>query len=136
MTERRGCCRTGDGRRAMEEAKDTGMALVLILLLLGQILHENKFILAAIVALILDMTWPQIYRRPSIAWMGLSRIAGASVTKILLAGTFFLIVLPVGLIRRLLGKDAMKLNQWKKGTRSVFRERNHLFQADELERPF
>ncbi len=46
------------------------------------------------------------------------------------------LVLPVGLVRRLLGKDSMRIKSWKKGKESVFRVRDHRFSAKDLEHPY
>jgi hypothetical protein len=46
------------------------------------------------------------------------------------------IATPIGLIRHLVGADPMKRKQWKKGSASVFVERDHLFEAKDLERPY
>jgi len=119
-----------------DKAKDTGMAAVLIFLLLGHILDKEILFSAAMVALIANMVWPGIYHYPAKAWFGLSHFLGTIVSKLLLGAVFFLIVVPVGLVRRAMGKDAMQLRNWKKAGRSVFRERNHLFRAEDLEKPF
>ena len=43
-----------------EQGKDTGMAMVLLLLLLSAILKQPGFLTAAIVALVVDMTFPSV----------------------------------------------------------------------------
>ena len=66
----------------------------------------------------------------------MTRLIGLVVSKILLSVIFFFVVTPMGLIRRMLGKDSLQLNEWKKGDGSVMKERNHTFQAQDLEKPF
>jgi hypothetical protein len=47
-----------------------------------------------------------------------------------------LIVLPVALIRKAMGKDSLLIKKWKKGTESVFKTRDHLFQATDIDKPY
>jgi len=58
------------------------------------------------------------------------------VSKILLSILFFLVVLPIGLLRKIMGKDSMQMKSWKKSSESVFRQRNHQFSAKDLETPY
>ncbi len=58
------------------------------------------------------------------------------ISKILLTVLFIAMVLPVGLIRRAMGKDVMQIKRWKKDRDSVFRIRNHDFSAQDLEHPY
>jgi len=44
-----------------------------------------------------------------IAWMALAKVLSIIMTHVLLISTFFLVIAPVGLIMRLLGKDLLKL---------------------------
>jgi hypothetical protein len=86
--------------------------------------------------LLIAMTYPPIFRPFALCWFALSTLLGAVVSRIILALFFFVLVLPVGVTRRLFGKDAMRLNCWKKGAESVFRVRNHKFVAKDLEPPY
>ncbi|MBU0485634.1 MAG: hypothetical protein KKB30_14100 [Proteobacteria bacterium] len=120
----------------MDRSKDTGLALVLILLLTTLVTANNLYLVCSIIVLVLVMTLPVIFSPLSGPWFGLSHVLGLVVSKIVLAGVFFLVVTPVGLARRLAGKDAMGLKNWKAGRGSVFIERNHLFISDDLDKPF
>ena len=119
-----------------QQAKDTGMAIVLILLLITVIRQDPVTLKLAIIALILAMTVPLIYKYPALIWRGLSQLLGTIVSKILLTLIFFTFVVPVGFIRRLLGFDSLKLGKFKKGTDSVMHVREITFSKDDIERPF
>jgi len=119
-----------------DQAKDTGMAMVLILLLVGLFLKKIIFFKLALPILIINMIFPKIYVPLARLWLGLSNLIGTIVSRILLSIIFFLIVTPIGLIRRLLGKDTLKLKEFKKGNASVMQTRNITFAKGELERPF
>ena len=115
-----------------DQAKDTGMAMVLILLLLGVLLQNYVFVKFGILCLITAMTIPSLYKYVAIFWLGLSHFIGTFTSKILLSVIFYLIVTPVGLIRRLLGYDTLKLRQFKARTESVMVLRNHTFKKEDI----
>lgn len=119
-----------------EKCKDAGLALVLICLISFQIWKLQILMLLAIVFLVIAMTYPPIFKPFARLWFALSIALGTVVSKIILTILFFLLVLPVGLLRRALGKDSMNLKGWKKGQESVFRKREHLFSAEDMDRPY
>ena len=120
----------------VEKCKDSGLALVLICLICYQVWKLPILILLAIIFLIVAMTYPPIYKPFAIFWFALSTALGTVVSKVILTVLFFALVLPVGLLRRALGKDAMRIKSWKKGNESVFRLRDHRFEAKDLKNPY
>ena len=119
-----------------EQAKDTGMAMVLICLLLGYFGKFPKFLPVSLVLLFITMAWPKAFKPLAGLWFGLSHVMGLVVSKIILSLAFFLIVTPIGLIRRLMGADSLQLKKWKKGTESVFVERQGSVQDKDLLNPY
>jgi hypothetical protein len=113
----------------VEKCKDSGLALVLMSLICYQVWKMEILILLAIIFLVIAMTYPLIFKPFAIFWFTLSTALGTVVSKIILSGLFFVIVMPIGLFRRALGKDAMQIKSWKKGNDSVFRERKQRFAA-------
>jgi len=45
-------------------------------------------------------------------------------------------VLPIGVFRKILGKDSLQLNNFKKDSTSVFKSRTYTFFSEDLEKPF
>jgi hypothetical protein len=119
-----------------DQSRDTGMAMVLLLLLVDIRGKHGHVLFAALALQVLNMTVPQIYRPIAVLWLGLSDLLGGVVSKILLSIVFFVIVVPIGVLRRLAGKDSLKLRAFKAGKDSVMVERNHTFIGRDLERPF
>jgi hypothetical protein len=119
-----------------DRAKDSGMALVLILLIAGFWSGDFLYFKLAAAGLLLDMIFPMVYYPFAVIWFGLSRLLGAIMSKLLLVVIYALIVMPVALFRRLLGKDPFRLKDFKSGSASVFQTRDHLYQVEDLERPF
>ena len=121
---------------SVENCKDAGLALVLISLICYQVWKMEILILSAIIFLVVAMTYPPIFKPFARFWFALSTALGTVVSKIILTVLFFVIVMPIGLLRRVLGKDAMQIKDWKKGKESVFRLRDHRFTAKDLEHPY
>jgi len=119
-----------------DQAKDTGMAFVLICLLLTFFLDDLLYAKIAIALLVVDMIVPNFFKYPAFLWLGLSHMIGSVVSKILLSVIFFVIVTPVGLIRRLFGFDSLKIRKFGKDDRSVMIKRDKVFTREDLERPY
>ncbi len=119
-----------------DQAKDTGLALILILLIIEYVRYRHVLILAAGAVLVLTMTQPAVFRPLARIWFGLSHFLGTIVSKIILSIVFFLIVTPVGLMRKVFGADPMKSRLWKKGNDSVLVERNHSYTKADIEKPY
>jgi hypothetical protein len=119
-----------------DQSRDTGMAMVLLLLIVFIARKREGYLFAAMALHVINMTVPQIYRPIAVVWLGLSDLLGAVVSKILLSIVFFVIVTPIGLLRRLAGKDSLKLRAFKKSKDSVMLGRNHTFIGRDLEKPY
>jgi hypothetical protein len=120
----------------VNRARDTGMALVLILLLLELFLGGLIYLKIALLVLVVNMIVPQIFIPLAYMWFGLAHILGTFASKILLFVVYALFVLPIGLIRKAMGKDVMLIKKWKQNQESVFKTRNHLYTASDIEKPY
>lgn len=119
-----------------DKSRDTGMAIVLLLLLVAASRRREGYLIAAMVLHVLNMIWPQVYKPFAVLWFGLSDLMGAVVSKIMLSIVFFGVLTPIGMLRRLLGKDSLKLREFKQGKGSVMLERNHTFTGSDLQSPY
>jgi len=119
-----------------KQASDTGMAIVLILLLVGLFTQNDFYYKIAIPVLIVNMTFPLFYYPFAVIWLGFSQLLGTVVSKIILVIVYFIMVIPVGIFRRLLGKDSLQLSQFKKSNKSVMKIRNYNFKSTDLEVPY
>lgn len=121
----------------VDQAKDSGLALVLILLLISY--FSENFRIAGTISipvLILTMTFPVVFKLFAVFWLSLSGILGNIMSKVLMTIIFILIVTPIGLIRRMSGKDPMQKKKWKKESASVFTKREHVYSADDMNKPY
>lgn len=124
------------GDASPTQAKDTGMALVLVLLLFWLARRNDIYIVAAVVAHVLSMAIPQIWRPLAVVWFGISHVLGIVASKVVLTIIFLLVVTPIGVFRRLAGSDSLKLRAFKQGRGSVMNARNHRFTGSDLEQPY
>ena len=119
-----------------KQASDTGMAAVLILLLIGLFTHNNLYYKIAIPVLVINMIFPMFYYLFAIIWLGFSQLLGTIVSKIILTIIYIIMVIPIGVFRRLLGKDSLKLSEFKKGNKSVMQTRDYNFLSEDIEKPY
>lgn len=119
-----------------QRAADTGMALTLICLILGLWRDRPGWFVAATTLLVVNMTWPMAYAPAARIWFGLSAALGQIMSKVILTLVYFAVLTPMGLLRRALGKDTLRLQAFKKGAGSVFHARSGAFTAKDLTTPF
>jgi hypothetical protein len=119
-----------------DQARDTGMALVLVCCIVFLVTKNPRLILLAAGLQLLDMIVPALFKPLAKLWFGLSHILGTVMSKIMLSLVFFLVVTPMGLFRRLVGKDTLQLRRFGRDQASVFRNREHRFTPADIEQPF
>ena len=118
------------------QCRDTCLALSFLLLLIWFFTKNAHMVYAAMALLLLGMVFPRAMQAPARAWFGLSHLLGQVTSRLLFGIIWLLLVLPVGLIRRMLGKDALRLTLWKQGDASCFVTRAHVFRAEDLKNPY
>lgn len=118
------------------QARDTGMAMVLICLLFAWIGGYRTMLPVAILVLLVNMIQPAAYKPLARVWFGLSHVLGTVMSKVILSVAFFVVLTPVGVLRKIMGKDSLRMAAWKKDSGSVFRVRDHTFTASDIEQPF
>lgn len=119
-----------------KQVSDTGMALTLFALLLGFYTGLNFYYIIGIGVLVVNMIVPKVYYPIAIVWLWLAEKLGIMSSRIILTVIFVCLVLPVGMFRRVLRKDPLQLQQFKKGSQSVMKIRDHQFIAVDIEKPY
>jgi len=119
-----------------DQSRDTGMAMVLLLLLIYLKTRRDGLVYAAMILHVVNMIVPRVYAPVAVLWLGLSHVLGTIMSKILLSILFFGLVTPIGVLRRLFGKDSLKLRAFKANEESAMSVRNHLFVGHDIERPY
>ncbi len=121
----------------LNKARDSGLAMVLIsLLLLYWFNGKNNLLWIPIAGLVLVMAVPKIFSFLSPLWFGFSQLLGNIVSKVIFSFLFFVVVTPIGFIMRMANHDSLGLKKWSKKTESAFIVREHTFGAADLKNPF
>lgn len=118
------------------QSRDTGLALVFVLLLCGLWQKNWHVIEWAIGLLVVTMLVPQLFRPLAGLWFGLSERMGRFGSLLILTLVFLLVVAPVGLVRRLFGYDPLQRNKWKNGADTVFHSMKRRFSRADLTNPY
>lgn len=120
----------------VEQARDTGLAMCMLLLLLSYFGKYFQLIPVAILLLFLSMAWPDVFAPLSKWWFKLSSGISAIMSRVIITLLFFAIVTPVGFLRRLFGADPMQFKKWKNGKNSVLWVRDKTIEAKDMEQPY
>ena len=112
------------------------MAFVLILLIIGLFIPDSFYNKAAIILLVINMSFPILFYPFAIIWIGFSHLLGTVMSKIILTVVYGFLVIPIGGLRKLFGKDSLQLSEFKKSSDSVMLKRNYDFSAKDIEKPY
>lgn len=118
------------------QERDSCLALTFLFLLIWLFSKRVELVYAAMAVLLLGMIWPSAMRPFAWFWYGLAAVLGKFVSSILLGMVWLVLVLPVGLIRRAMGRDSLRLTCWHKGEDTCFVVREHVYNADDLKNPY
>ena len=110
---------------------DTGLITVLFSLILG-FKYDEKFFSLAVILLILLILIPKVFYPLAVVWLKVVEVLSLVVPKIFFAIVFFIIILPMGVIRRLIKGDTLLILNWRTAKTS-FSDRNHHFSKQDLE---
>lgn len=116
--------------------RDAGLALSFLLLLIWLALRSPWLVYAAMAVLLLTMIWPPLLRPFAYIWFGLAIVLGKVVSTVLLSVIWLVLVVPVGLFRRLMGKDPLLLKLWRKDSGTCFVTRDHTYTSEDLKHPY
>ncbi len=116
----------------VEENRDAGMALMLLMLLIRLIgnVYISDWILIFI--LIITILIPGILYPFSFIWYNFSHFLGNIISFIFLNVIYWFIVFPIALIRHLMGKDSLLIRKFRRTNSTVFIERNYTFTQKDM----
>jgi hypothetical protein len=106
-----------------------GIVFTLVFLVVGiwQVLAEKPlgwyFFASAILFFIVAIAFPSLLGPFNRAWFKFGLLLGQVVNPVILGLVFFLVVTPMGIVRRLLGKDSLHLKP-KPNLKSYWIDRN------------
>ena len=116
--------------------QNTGFGLVASLVILAMsIWYKIDLYIFAVITLLISLLLPKLYTPFAWLWFGLAKLLEQFMSKVVLFLIFFLVVTPVGLIRRMLGKDSLHTGVSKK-QKNFFETQIHKYEAVDLEKQF
>lgn len=118
------------------QCRDACQALTFLLLLFWFVKRIDSGIYAAMCTLILGMSVPNVMKPVAWVWFGLAEVLSQIISTMMLSFVYLVLVLPVGIIRRILGYDTLLLKCWGKDTSSYFIDRNVDFTSTDLHKPY
>ncbi len=118
------------------KSMDAGLALTLITLLAYQFFPDKMVVIIATLLLLLCMTAPRSFAPFARFWFYMADHLAAAVSLLLLTLVFFLMVTPAAVIRRMMGKDTLKLKTWRSGSMTLFTTKNHRWLPADMDKPY
>ena len=119
-----------------KQSAEFGQVSVLICVFLAIYFKVWHYVTAAFWLMLVTLLLPGIFYPLAVIWFGLSKILSKISSYIILNLVFFILVIPVGLFRKMTGRGNLKINQFKKNRSSVMTERNHLYEPADLVNTF
>lgn len=119
-----------------EQTKEFGLLAVLVISVIAFYFHKDQLLVVVFILALLTLVFPIIYYPFAFVWFGFSKWMGRISSSILLGLIFFVIVTPVGLIRRLMKIDGLNINRFKKSGESVLIPRDHVVENSDLTHTF
>jgi len=115
-----------------EQTREFGMLIVLVASFFAFYLKKNNLTPIIFILSLMTLLFPLIFYPFAFVWFGFSKIMAKVSTSILLGVVFFIIVIPVGLIRKMMRLDGLKIKQFKKSTDTVLVNREHIYADSDL----
>ena len=115
---------------------DFGIVLALALLVAGTIWHIRILYSFSIVSLLITALIPVLFTPFSWLWFKFAGFIELLFSKIMLSVIFYIIVTPLGLLRRGFAKDNLQIRSFKKGRKSVFVVKNTTYKKEDMENQY
>lgn len=110
-----------------KQCMEFGLLTILAAIFLAICQKQNHFVTLAFILTLITLIIPIVFYPFAAVWFWLSGVLSLIGSRVLLTIVFFIVVTPVGLVRRLLNRDNLKTDQFKQSTKSVMADRNHLY---------
>lgn len=123
---------------SMKPQKDKNIEfgmLVTLILLIVSVWMRNDWYKCAIATIAVAMLVPELYTPFAWLWFRVAHIIEQATSKIVLFLIFSMVITPVGIIRRLAGKNSLQLKRFK-DRRSVFEVKKHQYTQNDMEKQF
>lgn len=109
-----------------------GLTFTLISVLFLFYKTHHPFLIVPFISIAICIAFPALLKPFAFVFYNATEIVGKLLSIIVLSLVFFLIVTPIGVMKRLKGYDPMKRKAWKKDKSSVFIKYDHDYSAADL----
>jgi Saxitoxin biosynthesis operon protein SxtJ len=109
---------------------ETIIVLTIALAALGWFTKKQQWYWVAVIFAIVALAVPPLAKYIHMGWMKLAQAIGFVMNKVLLTVVFIVIVIPLGILSRITGKNSIRL---QKDATSYFKTRNHTYTKADLE---
>ncbi|MCB0638286.1 MAG: hypothetical protein KDC54_16770 [Lewinella sp.] len=120
-------------REKQRSPYESGLAVVLLLLLAYWFFPERYWLVAAIALAFAILLVPTLARLVDRAWQALTRAIGFVMSRLLLGAIFLLILTPIAALYRFFNRDKLGLRPPADG---LFVHRDHQYEAKDLQQPW
>lgn len=114
-----------------QKYQGTILVLVVALVIIFIFYRNVNLVYAATVLGCIGIFFPWLGNKIHQLWMGLSKVMGYVMNRVLLSVIFFVFLLPVSLLSKVFRKDPLKAG--KRADNSYFTERNFTYTKKSLE---
>lgn len=117
--------------------REFGMLVCLVLLIAVYVCQSQDMLhKAAIIVLIIALLCPVLYTPFTTLWFKLGELLSRITSIVILFILYFLVVTPVGWLRRIMRKDALCIHKFKTDQKSVFVAENKTYASTDLEKQY
>ncbi len=97
-----------ESKISKRQTAEFGLLTVLVVSFLELYLKQNNLAPVVFCLTIITLLFPSIFYPFAVCWFGLSKMMGFISTWILLSVVFLIIVIPISIVRVMIGTDALK----------------------------
>lgn len=115
-----------------KQCTEFGQVAAGVLLLVALYRREWHFVSGAFIVLLVNMIAPVLFYPFAWSWFALAKILAEINMRVLLTLLFCLMVMPVGLWRKLRRRDSLRLRQFRQGSDSVLETREKSYKKEDL----
>ncbi|MDF1547065.1 MAG: SxtJ family membrane protein [Bacteroidales bacterium] len=121
---------------SVKQSIETAIVFAIIAILSYYIWQTEIGIWIGFALLVLSLIMPKVLIPVAWIWLNFSKILGSISSNLILTVIFFLIITPIGSLRRMFSKDTLKLKCFKKNKFSAYKERSHVYSSSDIKHPF
>jgi hypothetical protein len=116
----------------LEQCREFGSVTVLVSSVLGLYLRHYNYLLVVFLLSLLTLVIPRVFYPFAVFWSAFGKLLSRVSSGILLTLIYVVVVTPMGLMRRVRSSGLIKQKQFKKSRLSVMKNRNHLYNKEDL----